>query len=687
MFIQRVNYIIDNEINYNSNLVEGGIGMWNWLNGTNMINFYYKFNLIELANIEYYTFESRLKIENILKAMNPFANLLTILKNFIKYKDKNKVNYHYKKSTLIDLLQLATVFSSFVFFIRHILIILVHYRRDYILNNWYLGKNSNDVDNKTFDNNFCSLRKEDEDTNSLNNQRYQSIKLLNNLLLNYLGDPLAANQGLSIMISCIILIIHGTYFYWSLYYISANKIHFDYLAFILNPCKQGKKVRLNINIIIDNLKNQVLNISCLTHYKTILNCNKFLSTNIFHRKIRYDMSLFRYNEIESILRNNINILDNIKNNDLVIPINLSKKFHKKSINLFNSILIFQTIMSILLTALFSCILTYYELTIRITQRYQMMLCRNMQQHSENIILDYNKLSIKHDYFDLNSLTFKDHIPIVDLSDKDQILWIKYVIEKSYFDLYILELRYYFNFRTTISYLEIELASIYSFIWASTYSVSFLLSHVDRIVFIDQINKQLNNCIELINYFLSECIKNDYNQKLINGNHDVELFLNKLHENITISYINYELFRRQIKEFKVFASFLSLQGFIICITTLTSIYILGATLQCTSRLILLSVGSVIIICFNVYLFLGAILADKIHKTQKLIIKLIATKDMNNIYPKSNYILNFWQRQYTDIEDTEILYLTNVFGVYFGYNKLLTFNGYLVALWILLLRIEL
>lgn len=216
----------------------------------------------------------------------------------------------------------------------------------------------------------------------------------------------------------------------------------------------------------------------------------------------------------------------------------------------------------------------------------------------------------------------------------------------------------------------------SIVWIWWYSCMYIFAMVDKFIRLHQISAQLKYCTrksyDLLNR--SRVCSN------INQAEDEQLA-----EALMITYLNFELFRRQQREFSRLTNFLLGQIGALTGVTIVLSYIVGVASSSASRnLLLLYMCSIMAFFMDAYLISGAMFTSKIRHIMKGIAKLVASCTLvSENSTRGFYIHYLWRRQMMSETQTMRFFAPNLFGIRLSFEKVITLNGYFVGLWLVLL----
>lgn len=594
-------------------------------------------------------------------------------RSVLKYRNVFKKNKLSGKISFRDTLKTISVQLFIIIFLLIDLIFICwsavhmvsHYSRDKLLYKWSPRMDLHVLKGNGTEND-CRLKEE----NFLRQEDYSRWNELNkvNAALDRINDLYPSIHGLPLTPDIVMPTAHIIFFYLTLGFTWIREMRVEWLAFLIDPENFNLRIRLKINAIIEQLLRK-LNVCDEKDawMDTIANvyCAK-------HKRSGTETVFFK-------------LLCYIKKTDLVKPLNLSILWCNLSITLFVVLLCFNCIFAIAL-GLGLCIdWAYSEIEARIEQRFNKFQCLQL-------IRDYSRTTeenfLPHGNFQFlapqeQSLLFNQKPNYGFGNNYEDILYRLYhdywldMSQVNYNRVFRQEFINYLDYNHLIQLVGLILGTLLCSFWISFYSGLNLFSHVDRILLLEQINDNMRDSV-------ISC----YNWNSKNPGKNVVDGISKdnieLYEKLTISYILFELFRREQREFKILVNFLTFQGLLFCSTTMISIYLIGTSVRCDSQYVLLVIVTSVVLYINPYLICAAVLSNKVESIRLNLMRLLAQSklDSRNYYPSNIFYL--WRRHLISIPESRKLYSTSILGIHLSYDRLLTMNVYLIFLWILLLK---
>lgn len=441
-----------------------------------------------------------------------------------------------------------------------------------------------------------------------------------------------------------------------------------YAASSLNPptIKSNRITSSSPNLIIKN--------SSMNKQKLIANTESYQissKTNNIYRSILHDVNLV----------------------DFVRPANLGTKFHKSVID-FNYIFLKLAIsFTVMIVLVMLTILIIMEINERVKHRLIIIECLKWR-HSAIPSVDY--------HLKLPSITFSGDEKV--FSNYNGTL-------SSFIDMFSIELKYYFDRRNIFLLLEMFVLLVPTTFIVGFYFIIYGQTFTNKQVWVNQIQKQVKYCIRLLKLRKSILLSREMRKLTseISTNEQVRAcylfgyryigtittttsdttddYLDshdyKLIKALTITYLNFELFRRQQKSYQKLVNFLLFQMSILIGETLAFCYAIGTIIENCYISFLLILATYMFMFINFYLISGAMRMSQMERLIKNIVELLAGATSNSM--QLLHILDLWRRQLLDERGARQTFSSKFFGICISYDKILTLNGYLVALWFVLLLV--
>jgi len=233
---------------------------------------------------------------------------------------------------------------------------------------------------------------------------------------------------------------------------------------------------------------------------------------------------------------------------------------------------------------------------------------------------------------------------------------------------LVELRNFMSLKVAAFALTQHILTTLSCIWPTFWFFVYVSGQLDKSVWLHQIGCQLSGCIRIAAKWPKS------------GNE--ERRRQKLTESLTVSYLNFELFRRAHERYLIISSNLLAHITVFSAIALLFAYVIGLNHNSKYNLILLKVVSATTLGLSIYMALGARVTRQVERVMMKICKLLAidTKESAQL----SLALQLWRRQVLSESECKRMFALTLFGIYLSYDKILTFNVYLLTLWFILLN---
>lgn len=515
------------------------------------------------------------------------------------------LNFH-KDSLFKRLTYMIVHLFSIMKIIYYVLIIVYHYRRDLAIELWrpveriemteLLESNCSVYDDRLYANNSIDL-------NNKNN-----ILMLNDFLI-WLGDIALATTGASLVSYTFAPTLAVFYFYNGFFHFNKHdKVRVDLIAFIVDPTRERQRVykeltnifRLLVDSVLVSHGNDLSNLEFSPYGSndfSIRNYSTFSRPTISRARrtadeyLKGDHRLVRKNDASSFIK----LLNDLMQLDKINPSNLSLSFYRRLSKVYYYLLVVGYIYHIYMIVWVLVVDILIELNERVKQRLiEVVQCRN----GSSTLEDDGDLS------KFNELKRSIRLPIISSVETGQFAC--YPFNRgimNYLELFSIEFKHYLTLRTSLGFFILLSATFICGAWFNLYTGLHFMCHYTRMVWINQIVRQLQSCVEAMRKLAS---------KGVNEKDADQINLEVLHKSILATYLNYELFRRQQGSFQSLSSFLVSQGAGLCALIMCVAYIIGSTTRIDSAPIMIFLSAYVTIFINIYLICAARITQKINK---------------------------------------------------------------------------
>lgn len=268
-------------------------------------------------------------------------------------------------------------------------------------------------------------------------------------------------------------------------------------------------------------------------------------------------------------------------------------------------------------------------------------------------------------------------------------------------LMLIEAGYLLTPAKLISVVEFLATSLFA-LASSGFSYSlFVWSQMDQIMWIRQIEAQLEECILMMEASGTRRRLTGSKRPFSGGQSSATGFvvwldepevatippiahseLDNLIKSLTVTFLNYELFKRRQSNYRRLINFILSQLAVLVAGMLIVCYLAGTNIKNIDKRILLFAATFLVFLLNVYMFLAATKMRYVGRVIAKMMKLIARAA--SLSMQQSQMIALWHRQILNEREAEQLFSSSVFTIYVSYNKIITLNGYLMILWIVLIR---
>lgn len=356
----------------------------------------------------------------------------------------------------------------------------------------------------------------------------------------------------------------------------------------------------------------------------------------------------------------------------VSPLNLNAEFHDhQSNNHVATQHCFLTYVSVY--SLFAIgILAHLEMRFRVETRKVFLRCKWLY----NSTILYDRFHMFDQPVDSNMLYIYGKAEIIRRPDElastnnlDQ--YSLSIIMQEFFEWYLI-----LDTKTIMTILSMILAYFWILIWLYFGVLYFRDSYFYQSKWVNQLSHQLDDC----NYLLTRLIESKFCGSANDGRKE------KVEKVLTITYLNFELFRQECYAFKIIYN--DTLARIISIPLLNSLIIywlvasFGPTVAKKEFNYFWYTNTLMVWVINFYVISCVVLLTRIHELYKKIDTLMARITANSI--EFHYISVLWRRQLMREEDIQASYCIQLLGNNIYLSTLIGLDSYVIALWLYLFK---
>lgn len=238
-----------------------------------------------------------------------------------------------------------------------------------------------------------------------------------------------------------------------------------------------------------------------------------------------------------------------------------------------------------------------------------------------------------------------------------------------------EIKYYFSYQRLLYVLEICLycavLGVSETFWASL----FVMGSLDKIVWLRQICQQTKSCRVTLEKTRARLVQ----WRDINDHQE----LNNILEQLTICYVNFELFRRQSPHFQKISNFVIIQvavmtGQVYYMTDLVAKNV-DPRYETVVVVALMLIGFLLNCCLAMSSYRLNLLEELMNEVAKMLAHASGILSISVSYP-----IELWRRQMLSEKDCRQKFASRLFLYPVSWESLLTFNVYLLLLSFILLN---
>lgn len=489
-------------------------------------------------------------------------------------------------------------------------------------------------------------------------ESWKRLEMYNSWLFNS-GFSLIAMPGIGLLIHMIISSQTFIFYYLPMIYLKARKISVDYLEFVLQPKKFLSNLNLELNLLIDELIENHRNSNFVT--KSTLNDteNCYLSSSNNLSPLQSNRS----KSAQTIAKKDdqyTRILKQIKYLRLVKPANVSSRWHRNLVKLNNTFVLGLFLIAVFAQTAYLSTFILVDLVVMSHNRLQSMSCSHSLGPNATFLGSFTPIV---QFSSENHLaTYKSHLN-GGKNDTIDLLNLALTIESKY---YLNRAMLWFHL------LEVCVAFVNCAFWSGLWANFYLIGLIDKATWIGQIRRQTNECIRLSN------LQKLHKSTRMSFNHRDELELIKM---LTITLLNFELFRRKHSKFKSLKNSLFGHFAFFSFVSFSAGYIVARRIHNYYNGYVVIPSTIIVIMMDLYLISSSYLSKKIERLMRDMTNVVARCYSERINTDLEYPLQLWQRQMLTEAELNTVFASTFLGFYVTYKTIVAVNVYLILLWLL------
>lgn len=485
----------------------------------------------------------------------------------------------------------------------------------------------------------------------------ESIRRWNDFIGNPWSSMAGVNELGTIWTSLVLFIIPV----WGIVFTSRHTVQHDHLSFLFDPFGEQLRIRhvlaRMVKFKLEELNNLISNIveiyaeSKINHHPGAKGAfaTSPLATDLYLK------ILGRPSMPTRCLRNSLVLeltqyrllLMRIQRLELVKPAILSHKWYKTTINLHLYFLLPISCTNFILTQMIFGGLTFLALLTRTNHRLEQLECKKWMPNGVHLI---DKIHLE----PLNSGADQELYTNYDGS-------LKYYVWLATF----IEAKYLFTSSVLFNQASIHLiAGTFWPLWISCYAYLHFYSAIRRSVWIDQLERQIGDCRRSMETMTLDGWKKHGEQ---------------FARDLIVANLNFELFRCHRRDSIKFDRFILNQAALL-VASIFLVFQWTRDLMGSHDLYLKLASLYLAIYMNTYLLSEVSIVSRLEKLNRNFMSLSARSEGISAY--RCYPIQLWVRQL--LNDSWRHLMPELFGFQLSYTRILSFNGYFFAFWLLLMR---
>lgn len=200
-----------------------------------------------------------------------------------------------------------------------------------------------------------------------------------------------------------------------------------------------------------------------------------------------------------------------------------------------------------------------------------------------------------------------------------------------------------------------------------------------LIWVRQVQKQLRLCTMLLREFRRMNLLFEGENKKRNN---IEAARDKIEFSLAITYINFTLFRKDYRSFRLFLGYFSNAMSIFMLGIATLCYYISSLIDSRTQATMYLVVVMFVSMLNLMGIINGAMMKNIQRIFGDLGEVVAKSCLNGM--ELSYIVTLLRRQILPLDGVENLFGVRVFGIELNYKNQIQFNSYLLALLVFLLR---
>lgn len=161
-----------------------------------------------------------------------------------------------------------------------------------------------------------------------------------------------------------------------------------------------------------------------------------------------------------------------------------------------------------------------------------------------------------------------------------------------------------------------------------------------------------------------------------------LLIRKIKKALTVTYLNYELFRRDVQTLLDFLN--SSANFVTYMVLLIALqcYFVFTNMIKTNQILMWFEWLASLFVYNLFFYMFATVTNRVNDLSHKICNMTGRAGANSL--ELTYIISLWRRQMLSEAEVKSLFTTRTFGIQYTQSNQITFNSYVLGLALLMSR---
>jgi len=515
----------------------------------------------------------------------------------------------------------------------------------------------------------CAFKDDIDHDGRRGSDQYRTLEELNEALT-FFGSFMNNLPGVGLMMFGIVGMAPIVFYYLGVITMLFKRFRVDHLAFLIDPVYERNRIRLQLDKLVEHLIDSLtVRRSSLAHLPSSMEAIKGNQSGVFE-----ELEISRSNHLHSKFETKTKRIENlhfvqllieIYNSDQVKPANLTSKWHLRFLEITKPWIVFCILTSYLGTMANIMGIVFIDISLDTQMRLEALECKRLRANGTVLVEALKPVGLVQSW----------QVEAYNSFDGSLSSFL-------YLMLYI-ETRYYFKPRVLLLLFQYHLMIVFISIWSTFYVSLFVLGFVHKYVWVEQISQQVRVCVRLLTQL------GEFKDREANSSgkslHELETERTQLASLLTISYLNHELFRRSNFAHQHLARLLLAQIATLAASSFAFAYLVATNASSGYRSPVLYSSLAIVSTLDIYLFASSFLVKQVEKLMRDLSRLQA-HGISNSLGQLKHPLELWRRQQLSDKETRKFFAASFLGTPVSYEKTLSINTYLFAIWLILLRVN-